>query len=82
MQSMPRPLSVRPLLMARSIALAIRTSRSPLATALMAVAILASKLCHFGAMSTKSSGQEPRTSASQSHAVHVAPRPDAEEAIA
>eukprot|EP00972_Heterocapsa_arctica_P039071 5753104-Heterocapsa_arctica.AAC.1 len=58
-----------------SICCAMRTSRSPLTTALMAVASLLSKDSHLGAMSTKSSGVEPLTPTSHSQAVQAAPRP-------
>eukprot|EP00972_Heterocapsa_arctica_P114592 16443177-Heterocapsa_arctica.AAC.1 len=60
----------------------MRTSRSPFTTALMAVATLASKDCHFGAIDAKSSGTDPLRSASQSQAVQASPQPDAEDAIA
>eukprot|EP00972_Heterocapsa_arctica_P030884 4544090-Heterocapsa_arctica.AAC.1 len=59
-------------------AVAIRTSSGPFTTALMAMATLASKERHMGAMTVKSSGWEPRTLASKSQALHVSPRPDAE----
>eukprot|EP00972_Heterocapsa_arctica_P075857 11190134-Heterocapsa_arctica.AAC.1 len=49
-QGMPLPLSVLPREFAMSVCVAIRTSSGPFTSALMAVATLASKERHLGAM--------------------------------